>query len=384
MFALIARVWNLLLSPGVEWEVIDREAAGPGRILARYVVPLVAIPTIAIVIGLSVIGVQIDGQSYRAPLLEVALSALVFFALSIAGVFVFAIVINWLAPKFGASRNYRQAFKVSAYSITAAMVAGALTVAPALQILALLGATYSLYLLFVGAPKVMHAPQKSAVNYSIVATGAAIVLALPVGLATMATAAPSGNLFPQLPSFPDLWTSAPKPLPAAGVSTEAPRPPASAGALRQGGGGMVVGGDLRGATPERLVGLNRVAIGVERSGLEGQRAVNVEAEYRDGRRQLVLQILYSGTIAERLGFGGPSTSEFDRETADGYSRRRRVGDAIIVEEWNNSSQTGSYGRLVEDRFYVKASGGGGLTPDDLRAAVELFGHETLAQFEAES
>lgn len=384
MFALIGRVKNLLLSPGTEWDVIDREATTPGRLLARYVIPLAAIPTIAIVIGLSVLGVQVGGQWHRAPFLEVSLSALLFFALSIAGVFVFAKVIDWLAPRFGAVRNYTQAFKLSAYSITAAMVAGVLTIAPALQILALLGATYSLYLLFVGTPKVMHAPDKSAVNYSIMATIAAIMLALLVGLATMVAAAPSGNLFPHLPRIPDLWSSAPAPLPAAGVSVDAPPLPPSAGTLAPGGGGVVKGGDLRGATPEKLAGLNRVAVGVERSGLPGQRTVNVEAEYRDGRRQILLQIVYSRTIAEKLGFGGPSTSEFDRETADGYSRRRRVGDAIIVEDWDRVSQTGSYGRLVEDRFYVKASGGGGASAEDLRGAVELFGKETLAQFEAES
>lgn len=383
MIELIARVKNLLLSPGTEWDVIDRETVGPGQLVARYVAPLVAIPAIAIVIGLSVLGVQVGGQMYRAPILEVALSALLFFALSIAGVFVFATVIDLMAPRFGAPRSYRQAFKLSAYSITAAMVAGILTIAPALQILALLGATYSLYLLFVGTPKVMHAPTRSAVNYSIMATISAIVLALLVGLITMLTAAPSGNLFPHLPRIPDLW-GAPPPEPGAALDVAAAPLPASAGQLAAGGGGRVSGGDLRGAMPQQLAGLNRVAVGVERSGLEGQRTVNVEAEYRYGRRQILLQILYSKTIAEKLGFGGPSTSEFDRETADGYSRRRRVGDAIIVEDWDNVSQTGSYGRLVEDRFYVKASGGGGVNADDLRTAVELFGRETLAQFEAES
>ena len=384
MFALIARVKNLLLSPATEWDVIDGEVVEPGRLLARYVIPLAAIPTIAIVIGLSVLGVQIGGEWHRAPLLEVALSAVLFFTLTIIGVFVFAKVIDWMAPAFGAPRSYRQAFKLSAYSITAAMVAGILTIAPALQILALLGATYSLYLLFVGTPKVMHAPGKSAVNYSIMATVAAIVLALLVGLATMVAAAPSGNLFPHLPRIPDLWGEAPAPLPGVGVSTEAPALPLSAGALASGGGGVVRAGDLRGATPQKLMGLNRVAVGVERSGLAGRRTLNVEAEYRDGRRQILLQILYSRTIAETLGFGGPSTSEFDRETVDGYSRRRRVGDAIIVEDWDQSSQTGGYGRLIEDRFYVKASGGGGVGAEDLRAAVELFGKETLAQLEAES
>jgi len=62
----------------------------------------------------------------------------------------------------------------------------------------------------------------------------------------------------------------------------------------------------------------------------------------------------------------------------------RVESAIIVSDWDSSSRTGSYGRLAEDRFYVRISGGGGVTADEMRAAVELFGRETLAQFAAES
>jgi len=62
----------------------------------------------------------------------------------------------------------------------------------------------------------------------------------------------------------------------------------------------------------------------------------------------------------------------------------RVAGAIIVSDWDRSSGTGSYGRLVEDRFYVRISGGGGVTAEEMKAAVELFGRETLAQFAAES
>lgn len=75
----------------------------------------------------------------------------------------------------------------------------------------------------------------------------------------------------------------------------------------------------------KLIGLDRVAIGVERSGLAGQRTINVEAEYRNGRRQVMLQILYSKTIAERLGFGGPSTS--------GVRSRNRRGLFAPSESW---------------------------------------------------
>jgi hypothetical protein len=378
MLALIARVKNLLLTPGPEWEVIDREEADPRRLTLRYVAPLAVIPTIAIIIALAVVGVQAGGVFHRAPIIGVLLSSLIFFILTIAAVFIFAHIINWLAPRFGAGRNYRQAFKVSAYSITAAMVAGVLAAWPALQVFALLGASYSLYLLFLGVPRVMHPPQKSAVNYSIVAIFAAMIVAIVVGMAAMLVAGPTGNPFPQFPRLPFLEQSDAPVLRGPDAA-----PPESEGDLRPGGGGQVSNGDLRGAAPVQLAGLDRVAAGVERSGQPGQRTVRLEAEYRGGATSLSLQITYSPSIAQVIGFGGVSTSEFDRETADGYSRRRRVGDAIIVEDWNEASQSGSYGRLVEDRFYVRATGRG-VSPADLRAAVEVFGQETLAQFAAGS
>jgi len=376
MLALIARVKNLLLQPATEWDVIDREEVEPRRLALRYVAPLAAIPTLAIIVALAVVGVQAGGEWVRAPILGVLLSAFIFFVMTIGGVFAFATIINWLAPRFGAAKNYRQAFKLSAYSVTAALVAGILAAAPALQVFALMAGAYSLYLLFVGAPKVMHPEPKAALNYAIVTTFAAIAVALVVGAAAMAAIGPDAKLFPNLPRLPFV-DQAP---PSQGETTlptntqprlDSARPPRRAGS------------DLRGVAPETMAGLMRVATGVERSGQPGQRTVRLEAEYRDGGRSLTLQITYSPSIAQVIGFGGVSTSEFNRETADGYSRRRREGDAIIVEDWNTASQAGSYGRLTRETFYVKASGRG-VSTEDLRTAVNAFDEETLAQFAAES
>jgi hypothetical protein len=376
MLALIARVKNLLLQPATEWDVIDREEVEPRRLALRYVAPLAAIPTLAIIVALAVVGVQAGGEWVRAPILGVLLSAFIFFVMTIGGVFAFATIINWLAPRFGAAKNYRQAFKLSAYSVTAALVAGILAAAPALQVFALMAGAYSLYLLFVGAPKVMHPEPKAALNYAIVTTFAAIAVALVVGAAAMAAIGPDAKLFPNLPRVPFV-DQAP---PSQGETTlptntqprlDSARPPRPEGS------------DLRGVAPETMAGLMRVATGVERSGQPGQRTVRLEAEYRDGGRSLTLQITYSPSIAQVIGFGGVSTSEFNRETADGYSRRRREGDAIIVEDWNTASQAGSYGRLTQETFYVKASGRG-VSTEDLRTAVNAFDEETLAQFAAES
>jgi hypothetical protein len=200
----------------------------------------------------------------------------------------------------------------------------------------------------------------------------------------MAVTGPSGSLFPQITQLPDFGRdSAAQPLAETAAIAPAALPP-TAGELRESGPGVVVGGDLRGATPTTLSGLSRVSVGVERRGITGAQTVELDAEYRKNRRYIVLQIIYSKSIAETIGFAGPATSEYDRETADGYARRRRIGASIVTEEWNQSSRTGSYARLFDDRFYVKASGGGGVTPADLRAAVELFGQQTMAQFEEQT
>jgi len=375
MASLIARVKNLLLSPRTEWDVIGLEEAEPRKVVLGYVAPLVAIPAAAMVIGLSVLGVEVAGERYRAPVLGVAASSVVFFLLAIAGVYAFAFVIDWLAPRFGAARNYRQAFKVSAYSITAAMVAGIVTVVPALHVFALLGATYSLYLLFVGAPKLMHPAPESSINYAIVTTFSAIGVALVVGLAAMAVATPSGVLFPQMARLPDFATG--RSTASNGFNEAALAPPG-----KPANGSVAVSGDLKDAAPLRLAGLDRVAVSVQTTGTGGARTITVDAEYRNGRRHMDLQVTLSSAIGDVIGFGGPATSEYDRETNDGYSRRRRVGEALVVEDWNTSSQTGSYGRLIDGRFYVKATGGGGVKPADLQTAVLAVGADALVKLEA--
>lgn len=373
----VARVKNLLLSPSAEWDVIAQEAIRPRALILGYVIPLSALPAAATVFGLSVLGVDVAGETVRAPWMWMAFSTALFFVMSVVGVLVFAWLLNALAPAFGAARDYSQALKVSGYSITAAMVAGIATVVPALGIVALIGASYSLYLLFLGAPRVMKPAPNSATNYSIVATACALGLGLAVGLAAMTTFGPSTRvLFPRLARLPALvgappvTTSAPTPPPAPVVAALPVRSPS----------GLVSIDALKALAPDRLAGLDRVSLGVEASGPNDARAVSLDAEYRKGRRFIDLEIVHSPAISTILGFGGAATSEYDSTTADGYSRRRREGGAIVVEEWNNASEAGSYGRLTDDQFYVKASGGY-VTPKLLKQAVESFSPDRLARLE---
>ncbi|MDP3735805.1 MAG: Yip1 family protein [Hyphomonadaceae bacterium] len=380
MKAVIARVKDLLISPKTEWDVIGAEDVAPRRLVAGFVAPMLAIPAVATVVGLSVVGVG----GVAVPLVPVVVSAIVFYVLAVAGIVLFAAAISFMAPRFGGQASFRQALKVSAYSITAATLAGVTVAIPALGIFATIGAVYSLYLLFLGAPKVMHASGASAVNFSIVTTMTAVVFALVAGLAAMAVMLAAGVPPERLTSYTSVDGAEAASAATERVKAETAVLPPEAGKLRDAPAATVTTGDLRDAAPVKLAGLDRVSVSVERSGVGGARTVRLEADYQRGARYISLQVILSASIAQTIGFGGASTSEYDLETTDGYARRRRIGDAIVTEEWNNTSGTGSYGRLVNDRFYVKAAGRGGISPAELRKAVELFGQGTLAQFEAES
>lgn len=164
---LIDRVKDILLRPTAEWQRIHQEPASIAGIYFRHVLPLAAIPPLATLIGSLVFGVQVLGMTYRPSVGTALTSALVQYGLTLAGVFVLGLVINWLAPKFGGAADKVQAFKVAAYSATAAWVVGVFNILPALSILTILG-LYSLYLLYLGLPLLMKAPKEKALGYTAV------------------------------------------------------------------------------------------------------------------------------------------------------------------------------------------------------------------------
>jgi hypothetical protein len=175
--ALMERAKNILLQPKQEWPVIDTEQASVGSLYTGYIIPLAAIGPIASIIGWSVFGMRLPFVgSMRIPISFGIRNALIAYVLGLASVFVFALIIDALAPTFGGQKNQLQALKVAAYSSTAAWVGGIFNLIPALAILGLLAVIYSLYLLFLGLPVLMKAPQDKAVGYTVVVILVAIVL----------------------------------------------------------------------------------------------------------------------------------------------------------------------------------------------------------------
>lgn len=185
--SLVDRARNIIVHPRQEWEVIDTEPTTVARLYSGYIVPLSAIPPVAMFIGWSLIGVgSVFGGAYRVPIGAALRSAVVSYILGLIGIYVFALIIDALAPTFGGTKNRVQALKVAAYSATAAWIAGIFALLPALGWLRILG-LYSIYLLYTGLPVLMKSPADRSIGYTAVVIVVGIVIAIIVSAIAVRT-----------------------------------------------------------------------------------------------------------------------------------------------------------------------------------------------------
>jgi hypothetical protein len=178
--SLVERAKNILVSPKTEWPRIDAEPATIAGIYTGYVLILAAIGPICMLIGQQVFGYSALGISWKPPIAYSVTWAVLTYVLSLVSIYVLALIIDGLAPSFGGAKDQVKAFKVAAYSWTAAWLAGIFQIVPMLAILGIVG-LYSLYLLYLGLPVLMKAPQDKAVGYAVVTIVIAIVLWIVVG-----------------------------------------------------------------------------------------------------------------------------------------------------------------------------------------------------------
>jgi Yip1 domain len=174
---LVQRAQRILLQPQQEWPVIESEPTGPAQLYPGYIIPLAAIGPIALIIGLSVIGISYGFGSVRIPIQYSILWAIVYFALSLAMVYVLALLADALAPSFSGQKNFNQAFKLATYIHTPLWIASVILILPTLDFLAFLAGLYGIFLLFLGAPILMKTPQDKTIGYVAILAIASGVLA---------------------------------------------------------------------------------------------------------------------------------------------------------------------------------------------------------------
>ncbi|WP_337867149.1 Yip1 family protein [Ignavibacterium sp.] len=178
---IFERVKNILVSPKSEWEVIKNEQSTVADLFTKYALILALIPVVAGFIGQSLIGISLGPfGSFKVPIINGLIYAVLYYILTLAGIYLVAFVVDALAPSFGAEKDMVSSLKVVVYSYTAVWVAGIFQIIPALAILGIVG-LYSLYLLYLGLNIVKGSPSDKVVGYTVVVVVITIVVYFIIG-----------------------------------------------------------------------------------------------------------------------------------------------------------------------------------------------------------
>jgi hypothetical protein len=164
--ATMDRIKGMLLAPKAEWPKVAAEPATVQSLYTGWIMILGLIGPIAMLV---LLGFVSGGFGLSA--------AIASYVNTLVGVAIIALIADLIAPTFGGTRDYVASLKLVAYAATAVWVAQVALVVPILgALVVLVGAIYSVYLLFLGAPVLHKCTGDKAVAYTIVLLLCAIVI----------------------------------------------------------------------------------------------------------------------------------------------------------------------------------------------------------------
>jgi hypothetical protein len=191
--SLQTRVVNIITKPEGEWRTIAGESADVAGLFRDYAVPLSAIPAFCRFVGMSVVGISVPFLgTVRTDVVRGLAGAIVSWVLSLAGTWLAGLIVEKLAPTFQSRSSPVQALKLVIYAMTPVWLAGVLNLVPALSVLVILAALYSIYLFYLGLPPVMGTPADKVIPYMAVSAVVVIVVSIVLGMLTAATVGVGG------------------------------------------------------------------------------------------------------------------------------------------------------------------------------------------------
>ena len=372
---MIGRIQRLMLKPKDEWPAIDAEPMTVQGILLGWVAPLAAIGPAARLIQGQVFPMSVFGVTWRPPLIGAIVTAVLTWLLAIASTYVWALIIDALAPSFGGTKNQISALKAAAFSGTAAWICGIFGILPLLGILGILG-LYSVYLFWVGGPILMKVPQDKAPGFIIVSI---IVGAVAMVVASMVAIAIGGAMFAMTPNAfgpagGGTITVGGTTLDTGRLNDDAAKIQAASSSMAasiKGGNGAVKAvdpGALQNLLPGSISGWNRTSVENQGGAAAGIGGSNARAEFQSGDQSFSLSVTDTGVLGNIATLGGALNASSNKQTTTGYEKSEMQGGNMVSEKWDNQSKSGSYSVLVASRFSVEASGSAP-SIDTLKSAV---------------
>jgi len=381
---LVTRAKNITVTPATEWPVIDGESATTGELLTGYALPLAAIGAVAAFIGSSLVGTTLPFVgTYRAPFVSSLVAAVFGLGMALVMCFLLSLIIDALAPTFNGQKNQIQALKLAVYSFTPAWLAGVLRIVPLLGIFILFAALYSIYVLYLGIPRLMKSPQDKALPYTAVVVVCAIVMGFIVaaisgifiGGAMLTSGALSSNTrsssevqfdknstLGKLQEVAKAAEASTKKMEAAAKSGDQN---AQAAAAVEGLGALLGGGkrvepvdieQLKPLVPDAVAGMTKASSRAEKSGFGNIMVSKAEARYANGDKQMTLEVSDTGGVSGLVALAGwaQGVSEDD----NGSERTQKVDGRLTHEKISKTGGTNEYAIVIADRFIVSARGSG--------------------------
>jgi hypothetical protein len=415
--ATLNRIKNILLTPKTEWPAIATEPTSIAQLYIGYVVPLTAWAALISLARLTLIGTRIPfGDLVKAPLSAgLGLAAWTFVG-SFIGLFLVGLIVNFLAPTFGGTRDQTQALKVAAYCLTPAYVGSVLSLSPVLSgVLQFVVLCYGLYVLYLGLPVVMRAPKERALGYTatvvvctfilgIVFSFAAIALGIvghSAGLTGNNAAAEDqsaailgngvGNMLGTDAKGKAGISAALSNLIKAGDQSAAPAStpgdnglqhaaPANTPAESGQNAGAAVGGllgalggalggdhpkqavDFKSLTPvlpPDLPGMKRIAASGESQGAMGIKTTTANGTYQDNSGGTVhVEISDMSALSGLMGMAGALVQNTTSESDTGFERDQVIGGRTMHEKYDATSKHGDITVMVAKRYQVEITGDG--------------------------
>ena len=394
---LIQRVQDVLLKPKDTWPVIAQESADTGSIYGGYLIYLAAIPAIAGFIGLSVVGIGGFGINMRIPMMSGLVNMVVSFVLSLVMVFVLSLIVDALAPTFGGTKSGISALKLVAYGSTAGFLGGIFSLLPALSILGLLAALYSIYLIYTGLPVLMKCPPEKALAYTAVVIVCGIVAMVVLAVVSsavlpshgmnmggmmgdrgsdMTIKTPGGEVKIDTSKMEDMA----KKMEEAGKRMEVAQKSGDGaavgkamsemmGAMTGVAGTPIPAQELKALLPESLGDPKRESYEAQGGEAMGVAGSSAKASYGAGDKKVQLSVTDMGGLAGLAALAGWANMTVDRETNDQIEKVYKQGARTVREEYRKDGSRSEVTVILGNGVLVEAKGSG-VDPAVLKKVIE--------------
>lgn len=418
---MLPRLRRLLTAPSAEFTEIAAGPARPVTILIGWLAPMALLPFAATVLRVTLFASIFGAQTSWDLLPALVGNAAAQYLFLIVWVFAVAWVADELAPRFGGRRSYARAFAAVAFALAPAFVLSLSAMLPLIGVLALAGLPWWVWMLRLGLPHLMGAPDDRALRYAVTVAVAGVLLALlallvPDCRGPIATEEGSGVAAVLVPAPGGAAAAAGR-----GAATTSPDE-RLVGVDKEGSGAlnleMFKGGSVEDALknlvdPDKVRELERVAREAARvdakipfkpaePSMLGELMPATGCNLPRVELESTLSKLPTGDVAQakaRFGqLGGtllrmeigdrspmavgllrirPLMANRTQTNAQGYTRFTEDGTRFIDNRWNVPRKEDRYAVLLAERFVVSAVATGVDAPGCAEAAVRSVDWATL-------